>query len=92
MQKKRVLIVDDAKDILFLLTHSIKRLGPDYEVSTATDGPTALEQIQKQKFDLVITDYMMGGMTGLDLVQRLRDLAPETKVVLMSAWGNKIRT
>lgn len=86
MSKKRVLIVDDAKDILFLLTHSVKRLGPEYEVSTATDGPTALEKIQKHKFDLIITDYMMPGMTGLQLTEEVRQRSPETQVVLMTAY------
>ena len=86
MSKKHVLIVDDAKDILFLLTHSVKRLGPEYEVSTATDGSAALEQLQKQQFDLIITDYMMGSMTGLDLAQEVRQVSPQTQVVLMSAY------
>ncbi len=86
MTKKHVLIVDDAKDLLFLLTHSVKRLGPDYEVTTAMDGGTALEQIQQKKFDLVITDYMMPGMTGLQLVDEVRRISPETQVVLMTAY------
>lgn len=86
MSKKHVLIVDDAKDLLFLLTHSVKRLGPEYEVSTATDVPTALNQLQKQKFDVVLTDYMMGSLTGLDLAAEVRKISPETQVVLMSAY------
>lgn len=86
MSKQHVLIVDDAKDILFLLMHSVKRLGPDYEVSTATDGPSAIEQLQKQQYDLVITDYMMGDMTGLDLVQEIKTRFPQTKLILMSAF------
>lgn len=86
MAKKYVLIVDDAKDILFLLTHSVKRLGPDYEVSTAIDGQMALEQLQKQRFDLIITDYMMPGMTGLELAQEVRRISPDTQVVLMTAY------
>jgi len=86
MSKKHVLIVDDAKDILFLLMHSVKRLGPDYEVITASDGPSAIEQLQKHQFDLVITDYMMGNMTGLDLVQEIKTRFPQTKLILMSAY------
>ncbi|HXV41425.1 MAG TPA: response regulator, partial [Anaerolineae bacterium] len=89
MSKKHVLIVDDAKDILFLLTHSVKRLGPEYEVTTANDGATAMELIQKQKFDLIITDYMMPGMTGVDLVQAVRKVSPETQVVLMTAHDTR---
>jgi CheY-like chemotaxis protein/predicted regulator of Ras-like GTPase activity (Roadblock/LC7/MglB family) len=89
MSKKYVLIVDDAKDILFLLMHSVKRLGPEYEVVTANDGASALELIQKQKFDLIITDYMMPGVTGVDLAQAARKVSPETQVVLMTAHDTR---
>lgn len=89
MSKKYILIVDDAKDILFLLMHSVKRLGPDYEVSTVTDALAALEQIEKQKFDVIITDYMMPRMTGIDLVQAVRQISPETQIILMTAHDTK---
>lgn len=89
MSKKYILIVDDAKDILFLLMHSVKRLGPDYEVVTASDGGSALELLQKQKFDLIITDYMMPGFTGIDLVQAVRSITPETPIVLMTAHDTR---
>jgi CheY-like chemotaxis protein/predicted regulator of Ras-like GTPase activity (Roadblock/LC7/MglB family) len=89
MSKKHVLIVDDAKDIVFLLTHSVKRLGPEYEVTTANHGAAALELIQKQKFDLIITDYMMPGMTGVDLAQVVRKTSPDTQVILMTAHDSR---
>ncbi|GAB4438352.1 MAG: hypothetical protein Fur0044_35100 [Anaerolineae bacterium] len=89
MSKKHVLIVDDAKDILFLIMHSVKRLGPEYEVTTASDAAAALELIQKQKFDLIITDYMMPGMTGVDLAQAVRKVSPDTQVVLMTAHDTR---
>lgn len=85
MRKKRVLIVDDSKDLLFLLQHSVKRLGPDFEVSTATDGASAIELIRKQQFDLVLTDYMMPKMTGMELAEEVRRISPDTQVVLMTA-------
>jgi CheY-like chemotaxis protein/predicted regulator of Ras-like GTPase activity (Roadblock/LC7/MglB family) len=89
MSKKHVLIVDDAKDIVFLLMQSLKRLGPEYEITTATNVVAALEQIQKQKFDLVLTDYMMPGMTGVDLAQAVRKISPDTQVVLMTAHDSR---
>jgi CheY-like chemotaxis protein len=88
MRKKRVLIVDDAKDILFLLTHSVKRLGPEYEVSTAVDGAVAIDKLQQEDFDLVITDYMMPGMTGLQLAEEVSRISPKTQVILMTAYDN----
>lgn len=88
MSTKHVLIVDDAKDILFLLQLAVKQLGPEYKVSTAADGRAALEKIQQQSFDLVITDYMMPGMTGMELVQEVRRISPNTQVVLMTAYDS----
>jgi CheY-like chemotaxis protein/predicted regulator of Ras-like GTPase activity (Roadblock/LC7/MglB family) len=69
--------------------HSVKRLGPDYEVSTVTTAFAALEQIEKQKFDVIITDYMMPRMTGIDLVQAVRKISPETQIILMTAHDTK---
>ncbi len=86
MSQRRILIVDDDKDILFLLALSIKKLNGDFEVITATDGPGALEQVQKGNIDLVITDYMMPGMSGIQLVEEVRRISPETQVVLMTAY------
>ena len=91
MSDKHVLIVDDARDILFLLTTTVKQLGPDYKVSAANDGYEALEQIRQKKFDLVITDYMMPGMTGLELAEEVRQLSPETQVLLMSAYDKGLQ-
>ena len=85
MTYKRILIVDDDPDLLFLLSHGVKQLNPNYHVSTAIDGDTALNQIRKRKFDLLITDYMMPGMSGLDLLQTVRRISPETQIVLMTA-------
>ena len=85
MTTKRVLIVDDDPDLLFLVAHSVKNLGPDYQVSTASNGASALEQILKQKIDLVVTDYMMPEITGLDLIEKARKLSPQTHFILMTA-------
>jgi CheY-like chemotaxis protein/predicted regulator of Ras-like GTPase activity (Roadblock/LC7/MglB family) len=89
MSKKKILIVDDAWDILFLLAHSVKRLNPDYDVTTAADGPTALGEAKKQKFDLVLTDHMMPKMTGLELARSIRVFSPDTQVVLMTAYQSQ---
>jgi len=90
MTKKHILIVDDAKDILFLLQLSLKKLGSDFEVSTAMDGPAALEKIRQEKFALVLADYMMPGMTGIDLAREIRQVAPNTRLVLMTAYDTPL--
>lgn len=85
VSNKRILIVDDDPDLLFLVAHSVKNLGADYQVSTAGGGTAALDQIQKQKFDLVVTDYMMPGLNGLELIQEMRRVAPGMQFILMTA-------
>jgi CheY-like chemotaxis protein len=83
----QILIVDDDKDVLRMLEFGLKKMGPGYQIKTAKDMQSAVEQVEAQPFDLVLTDYMMPGMTGIDLVQAIRHLSPETQVVLMTAYG-----
>lgn len=86
---KRILIVDDDKDILLMLEFSLKKLGPEYEVATAQGSVEAMALIEQNPFDLVLTDYMMKYMTGVDLARAVRRMAPGTQVILMSAYGSK---
>lgn len=86
---KRILIVDDDKEILLMLQFSLKKLGPLYEIFTAQGSVEALEKIEQMSFDLIVTDYMMKNMTGVDLARAARSISPNTPVVLMSAYGSK---
>lgn len=93
MDTKRILVVDDDPDMLFLVAHGIKTLGSNYQVSTAASANAALEQVNKQRFDLIVTDYMMPEMTGLDLVPQVRQISPQTQFVMITAHHdtNRIR-
>jgi CheY-like chemotaxis protein len=88
MSEKRILIVDDEAAILSVLKSSLKKLGVEYEVATAPDGQGALEQLKQRPFDLVITDYKMAGMDGLELLKAVRTLQPKARTILMTAYGN----
>ena len=85
MEAKRILVVDDDPDLLFLVAHGIKSLSPNYRVGTAAGAMAALEKIKKNRFDLVVTDYMMPDMTGLDLVSEARKISQDTRFVVMTA-------
>ena len=87
MDEKRILIVDDDQTMLYMLEHSLSRLGADYEIITVMDSTEALEQIQQQSFDLVVADYMMPKITGVDLATAINKISPDTQVVLMTAYG-----
>lgn len=88
MANKRVLIVDNDKDISLMLQHSLRMLGPEYEIVTVTDSVTAIKLIEKEPFAVVITDYMMPVMTGVDLALAIRRISPDTQVILMTAYGS----
>jgi CheY-like chemotaxis protein len=92
MVDKHILVVDDDKSILRMLEFGLRKLGASYKISTAKDMSSALEEIEKQHFDLVLTDYMMPGMTGIDLARAVHSISPTTQVILMTAYGtNKLK-
>ncbi len=88
MDKKRILIVDDEEAILHVLKNSIRKLGEAYEVDTAVNGFSAMAYLNDRSFDLVITDYQMDGMDGMELINNIHADWPETRVILVTAYGS----
>jgi len=82
---KVVLIVDDEAGIVESLTKIFKREG--LHVLAATDGATGLELLRKHRVGVLLTDLMMPRTTGMDLLKAAKTVAPETEVVLMTAYG-----
>jgi two-component system response regulator HydG len=84
-QTQLVLLVDDEPALLESLRKIFEREG--VQVATAHSGAAALDILRKQRVGVLLTDMMMPGMTGMDLLRAARTLAPETEVVLMTAYG-----
>ncbi len=81
--RARILLVDDDPDIHALLGMA---LGPEgYELTSVTDGLQALECLRSATYDLVITDVNMPKLDGLELLQRIRQSAPNIHVLVMTA-------
>jgi CheY-like chemotaxis protein len=76
--------VDDNANGLSARKSVLEELG--HRIVTASSGAEALEQFSHLKFDLVVTDYKMPRMDGLELIARLRKLAPELPIVLISGF------
>ena len=76
----KILWVDD--EIELLKAHILFLEKKDYEVMTVTNGSDAIEECQRQTFDLIILDEMMPGLTGLQTLQRLKEISPDTPVVM----------
>ncbi len=85
---KRILIVDDEESVVFFLGENLSNLGAEYEVKTACSGEEALEKMSVHHFDLVITDLRMPGVDGLELVEQVRAHYPQTRLILMTAFGS----
>jgi CheY-like chemotaxis protein len=79
-----ILLVDDNAPGLRARKSVLEELG--HHISTASTGADALEQFGGQKFDLVVTDFRMPRMDGLELIRGLRKLAPDVPIVLISGF------
>jgi CheY-like chemotaxis protein len=79
-----ILLVDDNRQGLIARKSLLQELG--YIIRTATGGEEALELFSRQKFDVVVTDFKMPSMDGIELIQRIRDLEPEARIILLSGF------
>ncbi len=82
----KVLIVDDEEDILWGLSEELTRNG--IEVDTSSNGQEAFEKIKENDYDFLITDIRMPGMSGSELLLKSRNLRPDLKVIVMTAYGS----
>jgi two-component system response regulator HydG len=80
-----VLVVDDEAAIVESLTKIFRREG--LNVLSATDGNTGLDLLRKHRVGVLLTDLMMPQTSGMDLLRAAKTIAPETEVVLMTAYG-----
>lgn len=79
---RTILIVDDDPDIHYLLAAALA--GEDYRIEDAYDGAQALSFLEAKACDLVITDIRMPALDGLELLHRIREARPGTRVLVMT--------
>lgn len=84
----RILIIDDEKQQLMLRATILRARG--YEVETSSIGSEALALFRQQPFDIVITDWMMPSMTGLDITRQIKSLSGQTAIIMLTGWGSII--
>ncbi|MGC8491455.1 MAG: response regulator [Syntrophobacteraceae bacterium] len=81
----RLLILDDEPIVCKRLKPAFQKAG--YEVETFTDSASALERIEEERFDVVITDLKMEGVDGLRFLARVKELYPETGIIVITGFA-----
>ena len=83
MGMHRILVADDEESMRWVLSKALRKKG--YSVDLAADGNQALRQVREQSYDLAIVDIKMPGMSGLELLDKAREIRPDLLVVVMTA-------
>lgn len=86
MSIDKILVVDDEAIMRSFLAETLQRKLID--VTTAANGKEALEVIKQSHFDMVITDLKMPGMSGIDLLREIKEISPNTIVVVITGYGS----
>jgi CheY-like chemotaxis protein len=90
MAAKKILVADDESHILHVVSLKLRNAG--FEVLTASDGQEALELAQAQRPDLLITDYHMPQLSGLELCQKLKQDSATARIptIMLTARGYQL--
>jgi len=86
--QKRILIVDDDVTLGDVLRQALELYSRTYHVWLARNADEALAHISRRTFDLIVTDIKMEGLSGLQLLEALRQVAPDTRTVAMTAFSS----
>jgi len=82
-----ILLVDDEKSILFSLKAALSKEG--YQVKSAENPEEAIRLIEPGAFQVIISDYNMPGMNGMEFLQHVKQIDPEAVFILMTAYGSE---
>ncbi len=83
--EEELLVVDDEPQMLIAINETLRRNG--YSITTAGSGVEAMRKLKEKYYQLVITDMRMPEVSGLDLLRKVKNLTPQTPVILLTAYG-----
>jgi len=84
---EKILITEDDEDLAFVIREALVRQG--YEAEVAPTAGALLDRLKASQYDLILLDVRLPDMDGLDAIPRVRDLAPETPIIVMTAHGTR---
>lgn len=85
MKGIRLLLIDDDESLNRVLQHQLE--GEGFEVTTCTNGADGIKQFESGDFKVVISDIKMPGMSGMDVLKKVKEKSEETVVILITAYG-----
>jgi len=88
MTKKRILVVDDEEDLTWTISRRLNNGKKQLEILCANSGKAALKMLSENKIDLLLTDLRMPEISGFQLIDEVINKYPETRVVVMTAYGS----
>jgi CheY-like chemotaxis protein len=88
MNPRTILIVDDEANQRLMVEQALRALALDWTISTAASGQEALESLALCAPDLIITDYHMPAMNGLELIAQVRERSISSRIILITAYSS----
>ena len=89
MSAPTILLVDDQRDIVRLLHSTLQTLGHELDIIDAPSGEEALLEASRRKVDLLVADYLLPGISGVELMRKIRVRSPELKVIFISGMTER---
>ncbi|RPJ18564.1 MAG: response regulator, partial [Chloroflexi bacterium] len=89
MSAPTILLVDDQRDIVRLLHATLQTLGHELDIIDAPSGEEALLEASRRKVDLLVADYLLPGISGVELMRKIRIRNPELKVIFISGMTER---
>jgi len=86
MHSHKIMVIDDEKIVGDMAKLSLEQEG--YIVETFLNAEPALKRLQEEKFDVVVTDYKMKGIDGMEVLKTVKNLYPATQVIMITAFAN----
>jgi len=86
MAQSRIMVIDDEKIVGDMAKMSLEQEG--YAVETFLSAEPALKRLEEDRFDVVVTDYKMKGIDGMEVLRTVRSLHPGTQVIMITAFAN----
>jgi DNA-binding NtrC family response regulator len=84
--KNQVLVIDDDESTIDLMKFQLESQG--FEVTTAALGSSALAAVHERDFDIILADFNLPDVNGIELVKRIKEIAPDTEIIMVTGYGS----